>query len=399
MRRELEHTRCSHQTAIGGRASNQLLLMLIPRGMRNKDHSAPIDHLKVFHYTIPTDSLESDGTLHWDHTGLVISIVYGGGKQGLGYTYAGSETAAIIHRMLADVVQGCDAMSPVLAYMAMWNKVRNVGRPGICSMAISAVDCAIWDLKARLLDVPLASLLGQVRRAVHAYGSGGFTSYTDRQLTDQLGGWAAQGFGAVKMKIGRDPQRDRERVEVARRAIGPDTRLYVDANGSYSPRHALAQMTMLAEHDVRWFEEPVTSDNREGLRFVREHVAPEIDIAAGEYGYTPFYFREMLEDRAVDVLQADITRCGGITGFMQVADLCAAFNVPLSSHTAPAQHIHVACAAVPFTEMEYFHDHVRIERMFFDGFPRLARGVLEPDWSSPGNGFELREIDARKFAA
>jgi len=367
--------------------------------MRKTGHSAPIDHLEVSHYTIPTDAPESDGTLEWDHTGLVIAVVHGGGKQGLGYTYAGAETAALIHGELGEVVKDADAMAPAAAYMTMWKKVRNTGRAGVCSMAISAVDCAIWDLKARLLDVPLATLLGPMRTHIPVYGSGGFTSYSDEQLRDQLGGWATQGIGAVKMKIGRDPQRDRKRVEVARTAIGPETRLYVDANGAYSPRHALGQIAMLAEHDVRWFEEPVTSDDREGLRFVREHATPMMDIAAGEYGYTPFYFREMLEEGAVDVLQADITRCGGVTAFLQVAALCQAFNVPLSGHTAPAQHVAPACSADPFTEIEYFHDHVRIERMFFDGLPRLVRGALEPDWSRPGNGLELRQADARRFAA
>jgi L-alanine-DL-glutamate epimerase-like enolase superfamily enzyme len=367
--------------------------------MRNKSYSAPIERLEVSHYTIPTDAPESDGTLQWDHTGLVIAVVHGGGEQGLGYTYAGNETARLIQGELARAVKGADAMAPQAAYMTMWEKTRNVGRAGVCSTAISAVDCAIWDLKARLLDLPLASLLGATRRSVPVYGSGGFTSYSDGQLREQLGGWATEGIGAVKMKIGRDPQRDRERVETARDAIGPATRLYVDANGAYSPRHALGQIAMLAEHDVRWFEEPVTSDDREGLRFVREHATPMMDIAAGEYGYTPFYFREMLADGAVDVLQADITRCGGVTAFMQVAALCQAFNVPLSGHTAPAQHVAPACAAIPFTEIEYFHDHVRIERMFFEGLPRLVQGALEPDFSRPGNGLELRQADARKFAA
>jgi L-alanine-DL-glutamate epimerase-like enolase superfamily enzyme len=266
-------------------------------------------------------------------------------------------------------------------------------------MGISALDCAIWDLKARLLGIPLGKLLGAVRETVPVYGSGGFTSYSNQQLRDQLGGWASEGIGAVKMKIGRHPLQDPERVEVARKAIGPETKLYVDANGAYSPRHALAQMVMLAEHDVRWFEEPVSSDDRASMRFVREHAPPGIDIAAGEYGYQPFYFREMLADGAVDVLQADITRCGGVTAFMQTSTLCEAFHCPLSAHTAPALHVHAACAAVPFTEQEYFHDHVRIERMFFDGIPKLVRGALQPDWSQAGNGLELRRADAQKFAA
>lgn len=359
----------------------------------------PIDQLTVASYTIPTDSPESDGTMEWDRTTIVIVTVDAAGQRGMGYTYADNPTASLIHDMLRDVVIGMDALSPNAAYMAMWRRIRNLGRPGICSMAISAIDCAIWDLKARILGLPLVSLLGQVREAAPVYGSGGFTSYSDRQLAEQLGGWARDGMCAVKMKIGRDAQRDKDRVRVAREAIGPEVRLYVDANGAYTARQALEQSDMLARHDVRWFEEPVSSDNLEGLRFVRERAPARMEIAAGEYGYKIFDFQRMLAASAVDVLQADMTRCGGVTAFMQVAALCQAHNVPLSSHTAPALHAHLACAAIPFTEMEFFHDHVRIERMLFDGLPQLDHGDLRPDLSRPGNGLELRRADAEKFAA
>lgn len=367
--------------------------------MLTPTHHGTIHRLEVATYQVPTDSPESDGTLKWDHTNISIVTAYAAGEQGIGYTFAGRAAAALIDGVLRETVMGLDPRSPQLAYMAMWGRIRNMGRPGICSMAISAVDCALWDLKARLLGEPLVTVLGQVRGSCAVYGSGGFTSYSDKQLAEQLEGWARQGIGAVKMKIGRDPLRDQGRVRVARKAIGTGTKLYVDANGAYQPREALAQAEMLADHDVRWFEEPVSSDNLDGMQFVREHAGPRMNIAAGEYGYDLFYFREMLQAGAVDVLQADITRCGGVTGFMQVAALCAAHNAPLSAHTAPAQHTHTACAAIPFTEAEYFHDHVRIEQMFFDGLPKLEHGELCPDLSRPGNGLELRRKDAERFAA
>lgn len=367
--------------------------------MESTSHRAAIDDVEVSHYRIPTDSPESDGTIKWNHTDLSIVTVRAGGEQGIGYTYAGAETASLIKGKLAEVVRDRDAMSPTAAYMEMWRAIRNIGRPGVCSMAISAVDCALWDLKARLLGTPLATLLGPVRQTIPVYGSGGFTSYSNDRLAKQLGGWAESGIKAVKMKIGRDPDRDAERVSVAREAIGATTKLYVDANGAYTPRQALGQMEMLVEHDVRWFEEPVTSDNRAGLRFVREHAPPKMDIATGEYGYDPFYFLDLLTERAVDVLQADITRCGGVTAFLQVSAMCQAFNMPLSAHTAPALHAAVACASVPFTEQEYFYDHVRIEEMFFDGVPALKNGALHLDLSRPGNGLELRHSDAMKYAA
>ncbi|HUI84056.1 MAG TPA: enolase C-terminal domain-like protein [Candidatus Binatia bacterium] len=361
--------------------------------------TVPIDRIDVLTYTVPTDFPESDGTLQWDKTTLVLVQAGAGGKQGTGYTYADSATAALIRDTLSPVVVGADALSPASAYASMWRRIRNLGRPGICSMAISAVDCALWDLKARLLELPLATLLGQLRRAVHIYGSGGFTSYSDRELAEQLSGWAEQGIRSVKMKIGRDPERDIERVAVAREAIGSGTQLFVDANGAYFRKQALRQAEAFAEYDVRWFEEPVSSDDLDGLRLVRDRAPAMMQIAAGEYGYDIFYFRRMLEAGAVDVQQADVSRCGGITAFMQVAALCQAHNVPLSGHTAPALHAHIACCVPLFENLEYFHDHVRIERMFFDGLPVVVNGELSPDLSRPGNGLELKRADAEKFAA
>jgi L-alanine-DL-glutamate epimerase-like enolase superfamily enzyme len=266
-------------------------------------------------------------------------------------------------------------------------------------MAISAIDCALWDLKAHLLDVPLVTLLGQVRDAATIYGSGGFTSYTDQQLAKQLSGWVERGIRNVKMKIGRDAARDIERVRLVRDAIGNGPGLFVDANGAYSRKQALSQAAAFADSGVSWFEEPVSSDDLDGLSLIRDGAPAGMDIAAGEYGYDIFYFQRMLGAGAVDVLQADMTRCGGVIGFMQAAALCEAHNLPLSSHTAPALHTHVACAAAPLRNMEYFHDHVRVEQMLFDGLPKLANGELRPDLSRPGFGLELKRADAVKFAA
>ena len=358
-----------------------------------------VERVDVSTYTVPTDSPESDGTLKWDKTTMVMAEVHGGGRTGLGYTYADGSAAKLIHSTLAEVVKGSDAMAPPASYIAMWQRIRNLGRPGICSAAISAVDCALWDLKARLLGLPLVTLLGQVRPGAPVYGSGGFTSYSDKQLQQQLAGWVHQGIPRVKMKIGREPQRDIGRVRVAREAIGHEPELFVDANGAYSRKQALYQAEAFTQFGVFWFEEPVSSDDLEGLRLIRDRAPAMMEIAAGEYGYDIFYFHRMLEAGAVDVQQADITRCGGVTGFLQVAALCQAYNLPLSGHTAPALHTHPACAVSPFKNLEYFHDHVRIEKMFFDGLPQLVNGELRPDLSRPGLGLELKQADAQRFAA
>ena len=367
--------------------------------MRRDAQNIPVTRIEVSSYTIPTDFPEADGTLEWNKTTIVLVHAEGGGKRGLGYTYADEATATLIRSTLADVVRGADALAPTAAYQQMWRRIRNLGRPGICSMAISAVDCALWDLKAQLLGIPLVTLLGQVREGAPVYGSGGFISYSDRQLAKQLSGWVEQGIPRVKMKIGRDEQRDIDRVRVARKAIGPEAELYVDANGAYRRKQALRMAHEFARFDVRWFEEPVSSDDLEGLRLLRDRAPGMMDIAAGEYGYDIFYFQRMLAAGAVDVQQADITRCGGITAFLQVAALCQAANIPLSGHTAPALHTHAACAVTPFKNLEYFHNHVRIERMLFDGLPELVNGELRPDLSRPGLGLELKRADAEKFAA
>lgn len=367
--------------------------------MPKSSHEVPIEATQVSAYTVPTDLAESDGTLEWDKTTLVLVQVNGGGEQGLGYTYADESTAKLIQSTLAETIRGADTMSPAAAYMQMWRRIRNLGRAGICSMAISAVDCALWDLKARLLNLPLVTLLGQVHSTAPVYGSGGFTSYSDQQLAAQLGAWIEQGIARVKIKVGRDAQRDVDRVRIAREAIGPESELYVDANGAYSRKQALEQSELFSDHNVSWFEEPVSSDDMNGLHLIRNRAPAGMEIAAGEYGYDIFYFRRMLDAGAVDVLQADITRCGGITGMMQVAALCQTEHVSLSCHTAPALHTHAACAIPPLRHIEYFHDHVRIENMFFEGTPQPVNGELRPDLSRPGLGLELKKVNMQKFAA
>lgn len=360
--------------------------------------SCNLNRIDVGAYTIPTDAPEADGTYRWNATTLVVVEAFAGSQKGLGYTYADRATALLISELLAQRVQGRDAMNVSECWDAMIRAIRNLGRPGIASMAIAAVDAALWDLKARLLDLPLVSLLGAVREGVPVYGSGGFTSYSRDQLQSQLGGWVAEGISRVKMKIGTHPEEDLNRVRQAREAIGADTQLFVDANGAYSRTQALRFAGEFAALNVAWFEEPVPSDDLDGLRMLRDRAPAGMDIAAGEYGYQLSYFRRMLEAGAVDVLQADASRCAGITGFLGAATLCQARLMPLSAHCAPALHVHPCCAALPLRHLEYFHDHARIEQMLFDGVLTPRQGALYPDLSRPGNGLEFKRADAARYA-
>lgn len=355
-----------------------------------------VESLTCSAYTVPTDRPESDGTLRWDSTTIVVVEVSGGGETGLGYSYTDAAAARLVDGVLAPVVTGRPIDGTGGSWAAMVGALRNIGRPGLGSAALSAVDIALWDLKARLLQVPLASLTPAFHETVPVYGSGGFTSYSDAELQEQLGGWVAQGIGNVKMKVGRESDRDEARVRAARSAIG-GAGLFVDANGAWTRQQALACADRLAEHGVTWLEEPVSSDDLDGLRLLRDRSPAGMEVTAGEYGYDLPYFRRMLEAGAVACLQADVTRCGGITGFLAVGALCDAHTVDLSAHTAPSVSAH-ACAGVwHLRHLEYFHDHVRLERMLFDGALTAESGVIRLDRGRPGLGMQLKTQDAESY--
>jgi L-alanine-DL-glutamate epimerase-like enolase superfamily enzyme len=346
----------------------------------------------------PTDRPESDGTFRWNSTTMVVVEIEGGGKRGLGYTYADRAAAELVNGKLGQIVRGRDVFTHPALYAELGQATRNLGRSGVAATAISAIDIALWDLKARVLDVSAAALLGLARPRVPIYGSGGFTSYSTEEIIEQLGGWVAAGITRVKMKVGRDAAADPGRVRAARTAIGPQAELFVDANGAYTRKQALGMAASYADLGVTWFEEPVSSDDLEGLRLLRDRGPGHLAIAAGEYGFVSSDFLRLLDAGAIDVLQADVTRCGGFTGFLRVAALCDARGIPLSGHTAPAAHLPVCCAAPRLAHLEYFHDHVRIERQIFDGAVAPIEGLLAPALDRPGLGLELRRQDVERFA-
>jgi L-alanine-DL-glutamate epimerase-like enolase superfamily enzyme len=356
-----------------------------------------IHDLKVTVYTIPTNVPEADGTIEWSDTSMVLVQIDGGGQKGIGYTYAHMATALVIDKTLKSLVIGKDAMQIPEITTSMIRAIRNNGACGIAMMAVSAVDNALWDLKSKIMGIPLALLLGKVKDGMLIYGSGGFTSYSNQQLEKQLVGWVDMGIRYVKMKLGAHIEKDLERVKIVRKAIGGDIGLYVDANGAYSAKEAIQMAEQFEAYNVTWFEEPVPSDDLQGLHFIKENVPGAMSVAAGEYGYNLPYFKAMLEAKAVDVLQGDATRCGGISGFLKAGYLCEAYQIPYSSHCAPAMHLHAALSLPSFYIAEYFHDHARIEEIFFDGLAKPVDGVLTPDLSRPGIGLVLKEANANKY--
>jgi L-alanine-DL-glutamate epimerase-like enolase superfamily enzyme len=353
---------------------------------------APVERLDVTVCTVPTDQPEADGTLSWESTTMVLVEVRAEGEVGLGWTYGPGACATVVDELLRPLVLGRSAFDVPAVYLAMTDAVRNAGRPGVCAMAISAVDTALWDLEARVLGLSLHRLLGRVRDEVPIYGSGGFTSYDDRTTRRRLEGWLAVGIPRVKIKVGESrgsrPERDLARVDLARETIGPEAELYVDANGGYTVGQARRLAARFADAGVTWFEEPVSSDDLEGLRRVR--AASSADITAGEYGYDLGYFHRMCAAGAVDCLQVDVTRCGGISEWRRVTAVAAAHQLEVSGHCAPYLHASVAAATPNLRHLEWFHDHVRIEQLLFENAPTPTSGALRPN-DQPGHGLSVRE--------
>jgi L-alanine-DL-glutamate epimerase-like enolase superfamily enzyme len=358
---------------------------------------AVVSEVRVNAYTVPTDAPESDGTLEWDSTTIVVVEVEAGGECGIGYTYGDRSVGAFIQSKLRSLVYGADALEPGVAWTAMQAAIRNAGRDGVGAMAISAVDVALWDLKARLLGVCLADALPRFRESAPVYGSGGFTSYSQAQLREQLEGWMEARLPRVKIKVGREPGRDPARLELCREVIGDEVELMVDANGSFAPKRALDWAAAYAGFGVSYFEEPVSSDNLDGLRLLREQGPAGMSIAAGEYGWDLPQLARLAS--CVDILQADVTRIGGVTNLLRVDGLCKALQIPFSAHCAPAISAHVGCAMESLEHLEYFHDHVRLERLLFDGTLDPEGGALRPDRSRPGLGIELKAAEAERWAS
>jgi L-alanine-DL-glutamate epimerase-like enolase superfamily enzyme len=345
--------------------------------------------LRAETYRFQTCAPQADATLSWDATTVVAVEAYADDRTGLGWTYSTAAAAAIVDEHLAGVVERLDPMDVPRAAEAMRRVCRNLGSRGLVAQAISAVDIALWDLKARLLDVPLTALFGKAREAVPVYGSGGFTTMDDTALREEVARWSAAGCTAMKIKIGeawgQDVARDLARVRLLRDVAGDDVTLMVDANGGYTRGQARRVGAALDELGVAWFEEPVSSDDLAGLAAVRD--ALRCDIAAGEYAADVYEAARLCP--VVDCLQLDVTRCGGYTGFLRGCAVAAAHNLDVSAHCAPALHAPVAAAVPNFRHVEWFADHARLEPVLVGGAPQVHGGLLRPG-DGPGHGMALR---------
>jgi L-alanine-DL-glutamate epimerase-like enolase superfamily enzyme len=351
-----------------------------------------IRELRVSTYRVPTPAPQADGTASWDATEVLVVQPVAGDYIGLGWSYCSAPAAArVVADLLGPVVIGADALEVSRVWQRMVHTVRNAGRPGLVSMAIAAVDIALWDLAAKLHGLPLDRLLGRVRDRVPVYGSGGFVTLDDAALTAELRHWTDElGVTAVKIKVaerwGAAPERDLARTRRARQVVGDAVQLMVDANGGYTIGQARRLGAAYDDLGVSWFEEPVSSEDLTGLAQLRRQLS--CDVAAGEYCDSVAYAHAMCRARAVDCLQVDVTRCAGITEWLRVAAIAAGFGLQVSGHCAPALHTAPALAAPNLRHVELFADHERLEPLLFDGVPTVSSGHLIPA-DRPGNGMRL----------
>ncbi|MGZ3773378.1 MAG: enolase C-terminal domain-like protein [Pseudobdellovibrionaceae bacterium] len=357
-----------------------------------------ISDFRVSVYSVPTKTpRESDGTLEWNSTTMVLVELKAQDRWGLGYTYGHPATATLAQSLLKSLVVGEDVYDISRIWQKMKKAIRNEGHYGISAMAIAAVDIALWDLKAKVLGVSLVKLIGVLRDKVELYGSGGFTSYSEEQLQQQLITWQKKGLKKFKIKVGANPDTDASRVQFVRKVIGPNAGLMVDANEAYRPIQALCMAYKFSEQNVIWFEQPISCEDLEGMKELKDRFPVGMALTSGEYIYNSARTLYYLNSRCVDVLQLDVTRCQGISGLLESAALCDIYNVPISTHCAPALHSAFGCAVRGLIHIESFFDHERIENEFFEGIYEIQNGCIYPDFSAVGHGLKLKANNIERY--
>ena len=342
----------------------------------------------------PVEGGFADATRKVESLGFVIvRVLTKEGHEGIGITYnevGGEATAELIRRNIVPKLIGRDPLETEVIWQEMFHYLRGVGRKGLTYCALSAVDIALWDLKGKILDLPVYKLLGGNSTQVPVYGSGGWTSYSDDELVAEVTGMVSRGYTAVKFKVGvsggTDLRRDVERVRKVREAVGPDIQLMVDANNCFDAARAVQLANRIREFDIFFFEEPVFADDIPGLARFRR--GTDIPLATGEHEYTKFGVRDLLVNEAADIVQVDGARVGGYTELVKCAALTQAWNVKFAPHAMEHIHLHFAAATpnVLFLERLLIFEGIS-DQVFRSPLPP-AQGVMEiPDL--PGLGFVL----------
>lgn len=353
--------------------------------------------VRADHYRIPLPAVLSDST----HGALrafdlvTVRLHDADGAEGVGYTYTvgtgGAAVHALVARDLAPLLAGREADRLEQCWQAMWWALHYGGRGGAQALAISAVDIALWDLRARRQGAPLWRLLGGFDPRVPCYAGGIDLDFPLDALLRQTGEHLARGFRAVKMKVGRPSLRDDvERVRAMRAHLGPDFPLMVDANMRWSVDEAIRAARALREFEPVWLEEPTIPDDVAGhARILREGGLP---IAAGENLHTLYEFRQLIEAGGVSFPEPDVTNCGGVTTFLKVAHLAEAFNLPVTSHGAHDLTVHLL-AAVP--NRSYLEVHgFGLDRFLAEPLHLEDGMAIAPDRPGHGLVFDWKGLDA-----
>jgi L-alanine-DL-glutamate epimerase-like enolase superfamily enzyme len=324
---------------------------------------------------------------------VVVRVTTDQGLEGVGVTYhevGGEATCELINRNMTPRLIGRNPLETEAIWHEFFHYLRGVGRKGLMFCALSAVDTALWDLKGKIVGLPICRLLGSNTTRVPVYASGGWTSYSDDELVDEMKGMVARGFKAVKFKVGydggRNTRRDIQRVRKVREAVGPEIDLLVDANNCFDAATAVQLANNIREYDITLFEEPVFADDIPGLaRFKR---GTDIPLGTGEHEYTKFGVRDLLINEAADIVQLDGARAGGYTEMLKIAALTQAWNVKFAPHAMENIHLHLVASVpnAPFLErLLIFED---ITAQLFKDAPVPVDGFMEiPDL--PGLGLVL----------
>ena len=349
-----------------------------------------INHLTTHHYRIPLRSAMTDA-MHGEMTHfevIMVGVETDTGARGLGYTYTighgGAAIRSLINESLGPLVLNEDPRRIEKLWERMWWSLHYVGRGGLVSFAISAVDIALWDLIGSQEGIPLWRLLGGHSNLVRPYAGGIDLHLTTDELVEQTHRNLGKGFRAIKIKVGQpNIRQDFERVEAVRAVLGPDIPLMVDANMRWDVETAIRSARGFQPFNVFWLEEPTIPDDIQGhARIAKEGGLP---VASGENLHSIYEFRNLIEDGLVTYPEPDVSNCGGITGWMRVARLAYAHNLPVTTHGVYELHLHLL-AAVPnasFLEVHGFG----LER-FIKHPPEILDGVmLAPE--APGHGVQF----------
>lgn len=315
------------------------------------------------------------------------------GLEGFGLTYhevGGEATRELIRCSIAPRLLGRDPLDTEVLWNEMFHYLRGVGRKGLAFGALSAIDIALWDLKGKIAGLPVYRLLGGGRSRVPVYASGGWTSYSDEKLVEEMTGFVAQGYDTIKFKVGYAGgtaiNRDVARVRKVREAVGPDVRLLVDANNAFDAATAIQLANRIGDFDIHLFEEPVLADDLRGLARFRR--GTDIPLATGEHEYTRYGVRDLLLAEAADIVQADGARAGGYTEMLKCAALTQAFNVRFAPHAMEHVHLHLVAALpnAPFLERLAMFEGIT-GLVFRDG-ARVENGMMTVP-ERPGLGLEF----------